>query len=317
MKKFLTITIVIVVFILGILTFAGFFMCNFALKPDMHGHDEQYFRARGDSLAPGVIAWFDSLQQTRTFRDTSLIGVGGFRLHGVYCRASRPDSTRGTALVIHGYSDDYHRFLGLARMYRDSLNYNVLLPDLHYHGQSEGKAAQMGWLDRLDAEKFAALAHDIFGDDFMVVHGVSMGGATTMMMSGDDNPPYVKAYVEDCGYSSVWNQFAHNLKDTFGLPTFPILDASSIVCKLRYGWSFKEASSLDQLARCDRPMLFIHGGDDDFVPTEDVYLNYDAKVNGYKELWIAEGSAHAESFTDYPAEYTAKVRSFLSKVRGQ
>ncbi len=317
MKKFLTATAIILVVLLGILAYAGSFMCNFALKPSKEGHDLEYYKSRGDTLAPGVIAWFDSLGQTGAFRDTSLTGEGGFRLHGMYALSNNPHNSQGTALIIHGYTDDCHRFLGLARMYRDSLNYNVFLPDLHYHGQSEGKAAQMGWLDRLDAEKFAAMAHDIFNDDFMVVHGVSMGAATTMMMSGDETPSYVKAFVEDCGYSSVWNQFAYNLKDSFGLPTFPVLDAASIVCKLRYGWSFKEASSLEQLAKCEKPMLFIHGGDDDFVPTPEVYLNYDAKVKGYKDMWIAEGSAHAKSFTDYPAEYTAKVRDFLSKAREQ
>ena len=91
----------------------------------------------------------------------------------------------------------------LVRMYRDEFNYNVMVPDLQYFGYSEGEAAQMGWLDRLDVEDWAAVAHDIFKDDFTVVHGVSMGAATAMMMSGDDLPPYIRAFVEDCGYSSA------------------------------------------------------------------------------------------------------------------
>lgn len=98
-----------------------------------------------------------------------------------------------------------------------------------------------------------ALMPEEHGNDFMVVHGVSMGAATTMMLSGDDLPPYYRAFVEDCGYSSVWDQFAHNLKDSFHLPTFPVLNSASIVRKNRYGWSFKDASSTDQLAKCERP----------------------------------------------------------------
>ena len=58
-------------------------------------------------------------------------------------------------------------------------------------------------------------------------------------------------------------------------------------------------------------MLFIHGSNDDFVPTEMVYRNYAAKTTGYKDIWIAQGTAHAESFSDYPQEYTEKVRGFL------
>ena len=149
----------------------------------------------------------------------------------------------------------------------------------------------------------------------MVVHGVSMGAATTMMLSGDDLPPYYKAFVEDCGYSSVWDQFAHNLKDSFHLPPFPVLNSASIVCKSKYGWSFKEASSVDQLAKCERPMLFIHGDKDDFVPFEHLQKNYDAKVKGYKEMWVAPGSEHAMAYKDHPVEYTQHVRDFLARVK--
>ena len=63
-------------------------------------------------------------------------------------------------------------------------------------------------------------------------------------------------------------------------------------------------------------MLFIHGENDDFVPTAHVYSNYEA-TQGYKELWIAPGSAHARSYLDRPAEYTAHVRAFLNKVQNQ
>ena len=44
----------------------------------------------------------------------------------------------------------------------------------------------------------------------------------------------------------------------FGLPKFPLLYSASALCKLRYGWSFGEASALTQVAKCKLPMLFIH-----------------------------------------------------------
>lgn len=293
----------------------GKYMCNYALLPEEHGNDIEGDRAKAESRYPGIIKWYDGLHDSGIFKDTTIIGEGGFKLHAVYAPASKPSKAQGTAIVIHGYTDNHLCFLNLVRMYRDSLNYNVMVPDLHYHGYSEGKAVQMGWLDRLDIERWIPLAHDIWPDDFMVIHGVSMGAATTMMVSGDELPGYVRAFVEDCGYTSVWDQYKHNLKDQFHLPPFPVLTSASIVCKNRYGWDFKEASSVKQLEKCDRPMLFIHGENDDFVPTEHVYKNYEAKTKGYKELWIAPGSEHAMSYKDHPAEYTARVRAFLAKVK--
>lgn len=75
-------------------------------------------------------------------------------------------------------------------LYNHDLGYNILLPDLHYHGQSEGRAIRMGWLDRFDLLHWMEVADGIFGGDTrMVVHGISMGAATTMMASGEPNGP--------------------------------------------------------------------------------------------------------------------------------
>jgi len=295
---------------------AGKFMCNYALLPTPHGVDDiERTRHKADSLLAGSTAWYDSLKEQGILKDITLTGHNGKKIHAVYAPAARPEEANGTAIVVHGYTDNHFVFLYLVRMYRDELNYNVMVPDLQYHGYSEGDAVQMGWFDRYDVEKWSETAHDIFKDDFQVVHGVSMGAATTMMMSGDPLPEYVKCFVEDCGYSSVWDQFAHNLKDSFHLPSFPVLNSASIVCKSRYGWGFKEASAANQLAQSTRPMLFIHGDADDFVPFEQMWTNYNAKKKGYKEYWVCEGAVHANSFQKDTKTYKHKVSNFLKTVK--
>ena len=292
----------------------GNYMCNYALLPEEHGNDIEGDRAKTEKRYPGIISWYDSLHACKAFRDTTIVGEGGCRLHAIWSAAADPANARGTAIVIHGYTDNHICFLNLVRMYRDDLGYNVLVPDLHYHGYSEGRAVQMGWLDRLDIIRWIDVAHNIWGDDFMVLHGVSMGAATTMMTSGEDLPEYVRAFVEDCGYASVWDQYKHNLKQMFHLPPFPVLNSASSVCRRRYGWDFKEASSVNQVAKCDRPMLFIHGDADDFVPFSHLQMVYDAKTKGYKEMWVAEGTVHAMAYKDYPEEYTRRVGLFLEKA---
>ena len=266
---------------------AGKFMTNYALKPAQHGEaDIERTRAKADSLAPGVMAWYDDLHAKGIFKDITRTDPDGHKLHAVYAPAKDPDTAQGTAIVVHGYTDNHLVFMYLVRMYRDEFNYNVMVPDLQFFGYSEGEAAQMGWLDRLDVEDWAKVAHDLFKDDFTVVHGVSMGAATAMMMSGDDLPPYIRAFVEDCGYSSAWDQ-----------------------------WGFKQASSVEQLAKCDRPMLFIHGTEDDFVPVDHVFKNYAAKTHGYKELVLVPGAVHANSYAKDPKNYTWRVKYFLDRVK--
>lgn len=310
-KAYIWILSVILV-ICAILLIAGNYALRFALIPEIHGIVEEDERRYAEERYPGIINWYDNLKNEGLLKDTIIVNRNGLKLHGVFAPAAVADSAAGTAIVIHGYTDSHYGFINLGRMYREDLNFNIFMPELHFHGKSEGDHAQMGWLDRLDVKEWLKVVNGIWGDSDIVVHGVSMGGATTMMLSGEsDLPENVKAFVEDCGYSSVWQQFKYILKADFGLPSFPMMNITNMLCKIKYGWSFKEASCTEQLKKCNKPMLFIHGEKDDYVPTADLYINYDAKTQGYKEIWVAEGSAHATSYMDHPEEYTLTVKNFL------
>ena len=294
---------------------AGKFMAHYALTPKVHGEaDIERTRHKADSLMPGSTAWYDGLKAQGILKDHWITNDEGLKLHACSVPAANPAEANGTAIVVHGYGDNHYVFLYLVRMYRDQLNYNVLFPDLQYHGYSEGDEIQMGWKDRLDVMKWIDVAHDLFKDNFMVLHGVSMGAATVMMTSGEQLPDYVKCFVEDCGYSSVRGQFTKNLKDMSPLLPKVILTSASIVTKREFGWSFPEADCRKALAKCEKPMLFIHGDADDFVPFEHLWENYNAKKQGYKEYWVAPGAVHANSYAKYPEEYTRRVSNFLKTV---
>lgn len=319
MKKPVKISLITLLSIVSVLLVAsiagGWYMIGYALIPDDRDMDYDKTAHKMDNRVPGFYSWYAAMQESGAFRDTFVVNERGFRQHAVFASAAVPDSAQGTAVLVHGYTDNAVSMMPISRMYRDSLNFNILIFDQQFHGQSEGELIQMGWLDRLNAALWTEVAHNIWNDDFMVVHGVSMGAATTMMLSGDPDPDWVSAYVEDCGYTSVWNQFTKELDEQFGLPPFPLMTMASIICDIRYGWNFKEASSVDMLAVSVKPMLFIHGDSDTYVPTSDIYACYDAKKNGLKQMYLVKGAAHAKAFEADPAQYTSVVRSFISSVR--
>jgi len=299
---------VLVVLFLAVSFGGGMYMVNYALNATPK-RDMQDEKERTCVHYPGLHEWIDNLEENGLLKETSITDDEGYDIHAYYIEAE--ENVGKTAIAIHGYTSSPMAMMMIARMFRDSLGYNVLLPHLNYHAHSEGNSIQMGWKDRLDVEQWMPVAHEIFHDTLQVVQGISMGGATTMMVSGDELPEYVKGFIEDCGYSSVWDQFEMQLKDQFGLPPFPLLYAADIITKCKYGWGFKEASSMAQVAKCELPMLFIHGDADDYVPTSHIYKNYDAKVKGYKDMWLAPDTDHAFSYRNHPAEYTARVRAFL------
>lgn len=311
-RKIVRIAALAVLLPAAIVAGGSLYLLSYSLTPEAtmrakNADSYNYMYAEYPFLRP----WVDSLRRVGALRDTVIRRGDGVRLHALYAAAPKP--TDRTAVIVHGYTDNAVRMLMIGYLYNHDLGYNILLPDLYYHGQSDGRAIQMGWKDRLDVLRWMEIANEIFGGRTqMVVHGISMGAATTMMVSGERQPSYVKCFVEDCGYTSVRDQFSKELKTQFGLPAFPLIDAASALCGLKYGWTFGEASALEQVRRSRLPMLFIHGDADDYVPTWMVYPLYEAKP-GDKELWVVPGAAHALSYRDNREEYTRRVAEFVGR----
>lgn len=293
-------------------TYGSFYLVDYALKSAPESHRKNWGKAM--DWYPELKPWLDSIKTEGAWSDTFAIMPDGLRAHAV-CIKSRKAEGR-TAVVVHGYTNNSIDMLHIARIYNKEMHYNVVLPDLHGHGLSQGDDIQMGWFDRLDVLKWIDLAPKMFSTvaDSMrlVVHGISMGAATTMCVSGEHTPDYVKCFVEDCGYTSAWDEFAHELRGRFSLPEFPLLYTASWLTQAKYGWSFKEASPLKQVAKCKKPMFFIHGDKDTFVPTWMVYPLCEAKPQP-KQLWIAPGSEHAFAYRDHREEYIKKVEAFVGK----
>ncbi len=311
-RKILLSVTVVVLFVVVALVGGGFYLLDYALRPvaTIRAKEAEAYKYMYASY-PHIRPWLDSLRSTTALRDTMITAPDGARLHALY--AAAPRTTDRTAVIVHGYTDSAVRMLMIGYLYNHELGFNILLPDLRYHGASDGKAIQMGWLDRLDLLCWTEVANQLFGGQTrQVVHGISMGAATTMMLAGERLPSYVCCMVEDCGYTSVYDQFAKELREQFSLPAFPLLDIAGWLCQWRYGWNFSEASALEQVRKCRLPILFIHGDTDDYVPTEMVYPLYEAK-SGDKELWVVSGAAHALAYRNNPEEYTRRVAEFVGK----
>lgn len=306
----------LVVLIAAVLGGAGTYMLGYSLKSDPNRHDVDSLYNVLFQRFPDMKPWVDSVQACGALKDTFVVMPSGERHHALYMKAE--NAAGRTAVMVHGYKDACFKFLYFMRMYNRDFQYNVLMPDLHGHGLSDGGDIQMGWKDADDVLHWVGVAEELFRCDSVpsriVVHGVSMGAATTMNLSGKDNvPDYVKGYIEDCGYTSVWDEFGGQLKEQFGLPSFPLMNVTSALCQMKYGWNFKEASPLNSIAKCTRPMLMIHGDADDFVPFYMFQPLVDAKPEP-KSVWVTPGSVHATSYKDHTAEYTARVREFLSSI---
>lgn len=251
------------------------------------------------------IAQYPSERFTRTTDD-------GVELVGWLLRPETPSDIY--VFASHGYrSSGKHEFCAFAKYYIER-GINVFVVDHRAAGESGGTYIGYGYFEAPDSIGWLHWLNDRFGSGIkLILHGVSMGSATVMLMSGrDDLPENVKLIVADCGYTSAWNEFAFKLRGMH-VPEFPLLPAVSWLNKLRTGYDFRDTSALDAVRKARVPMLFAHGTADAFVPFFMGEQVFEACGSAHKELLPIEGADHAASFlTDQP-KYEAKLDEMIEK----
>lgn len=236
---------------------------------------------------------------------------GNYRLDANYIPNGH---SKKTAIILHGYMNNKDTVGFYATLFH-KLGYNTLQPDARSHGESQGKYIGYGWVEKADVKKWINDVIKKTHPHQIVIFGVSMGAATAMMTSGEHLPKQVKAVIEDCGYSNVKDEIEYEAQDLYNMPAvprFPLVEILSGINKAKVGYFLGEGSSVKQLNKNHRPMLFIHGAKDTFVPTRMVYENYRA-TRGEKELWVVPGAKHAKSFATHPQAYEHHVAQFLKK----
>ncbi|GAE36874.1 alpha/beta hydrolase [Halalkalibacter akibai] len=253
--------------------------------------------------------WF-SRQNVNTVH---ILSNDGLILQGYLLEARR--QTQHTVIIAHGYSGQARDMARYARFYYEKLGYNVLLPDARGHGASEGHYIGFGWHERKDYLSWINSVIERYGAQSKItLHGVSMGAATVLMTSGENLPKQVKAVVADCGYTSAKDVLTHQLKRMYHLPSFPLLQVTSLLTKLKAGYTFSEASALKQVKKASIPILFIHGEEDRFVPTSMVHQLYNA-AKSKKELMLVPNATHGEAYVVNTNAYETKIRQFLHKYK--
>ena len=213
---------------------------------------------------------------------------------------------------VHGFqSHAWNEFAPHIKFYR-SVGFGMLLVDDRAHGDSEGEYVTMGVKDRRDCICWAEYLVKRFGTDTKILlHGVSMGGATVLSASGEkDLPQQVQGVISDCGFTCVKDSFSYQIASMYHIPpAFPVR-----VCQWyalhKAGFDFAEARPVDQVRNAGVPILFVQGKDDIMVPEYMVHRLYEA-CSSEKKLLIVEHANHAESIALNPEAYHQAIRSLF------
>ena len=308
--------VLISVIALAILLFAAaaYMYSKTALRPRKTGHSsggKMPFPTNvdWDSYRTRVKAggeWFDSMSP----ENVSIRSRDGLELRGKYLISPASNTT---LLLVHGYmSTGFGDFGAMLKSLYES-GFNILVIDQRAHGRSDGRYIGFGITERYDCLDWINFISANRPGEGVVPFGISMGAASVLMSAGLGLPDCVKGIIADCGYTSPKEIMNYVVRRFIHVPAFPLVSAAGLIFRLRSGFRLDACNTWSAIQNFRKPILFIHGTDDIFVPPAMTKKNYDSYM-GPKELMLVPGAGHAESFLKDDNAYLYTARCFLSSL---
>ncbi|MEC0312148.1 alpha/beta hydrolase [Bacillus subtilis] len=234
----------------------------------------------------------------------------GYNIKGYHVA---PHDTPNTIIICHGVTMNVLNSLKYMHLFLD-LGWNVLIYDHRRHGQSGGKTTSYGFYEKDDLNKVVSwLKNKTNHRGLIGIHGESMGAVTALLYAGAHCSDGADFYIADCPFACFDEQLAYRLRAEYRLPSWPLLPIADFFLKLRGGYRAREVSPLAVIDKIEKPVLFIHSKDDDYIPVSSTERLYEKK-RGPKALYIAENGEHAMSYTKNRDTYRKTVQEFLDNM---
>lgn len=231
----------------------------------------------------------------------------GLRLHALWVPV---ENAKGTVVLVHGYHSCVLTDFSVAFPLYHEKGFNLLLPSQRSHGKSEGNYVTFGVKESDDMLRWIAWHNVQFGQRPMIFSGMSMGASTVMYLSGEKLPENVKGFIADCGFTTPREIISRVFRNATHIPAGLVIWATELFARLFGHFSLTQKDSLKTLANNTRPILLVHGMEDDFVPCHMTQRGFDACA-GDKRLLLVEDATHGISFLKAKERYSAEVDELL------
>lgn len=213
-------------------------------------------------------------------------------------------------ILIHGYTAINKTMFTIADEYYKR-GFSILAPNLRGHGNSAGIFTTYGIKEKEDIKAWIRWIKTAYPGAKIILQGESLGAATAMFLAGE-NPKDVIACIEDCGYTSYYEMYAHQVHNKIKFLTKPVALVANLFIKPTIGADLFK-SNIDSMKNTKIPVMFINGREDKLVPVEMCQNLYQAHP-GKKDIHIAKGASHAESKL-YDADiYYGRIFKFIDDL---
>ncbi|MEI4768464.1 alpha/beta hydrolase [Psychrobacillus sp. FJAT-51614] len=247
-------------------------------------------------------AWFRAVNKTERWIES----INGYSLKAIFVG---PLQTNNYVIICHGVTENKINSLRFVRMF-ERLGFNSVVYDHRRHGDSGGKTTSFGFYEKIDLQSIVEAVRERVGENAIIgIHGESMGAATMLLYAGSilDDADF---YISDCSFSNFEEQVLHIMRQTTPLRSSLAIRFANLFLKIRDGYTLNLVSPIDVVDHIEKPVLFIHSLQDDFIlpgMTEELFK----KKKGPKSLKLFDVGAHAKSFNENSEEYEQIVADFL------
>lgn len=199
----------------------------------------------------------------------------------------------------------------LVQLYHEQFGYNVLVVERRGQPENGGKK-NYGWLDRLDLIEWTKRLLEETGDESHIAyHGLGVGGSTALLAAGEEMlPTQVKVVISEGAYARFDDWLNHLADQQISYPAGPSLAMASTFNKFEQDFFYGDVSVTRQTSKIMIPTLFIHGTDDQLMPSRMVYELYQAKP-GLKQLYPVRGAGHGQTYLEDQVNYQKRLKLFI------
>ncbi|MGG6313119.1 alpha/beta hydrolase [Paenibacillus macerans] len=242
-------------------------------------------------------------------RPVQVMSKDGLQLSG-YVLELFPESRRWM-IIVHGYTVSLLASTQYIDMFQEA-GFNILLIDQRRHGGSQGKYTTYGFQEKYDVETWVHWILENYGGNCSIgLHGQSLGGGTVLEYLSIAHPN-VKFVIADCPYSDLTELMRHQISKLNKLPASPLLPLVNKLLQRKAGFRLDQVSPIRAVEQSKLPVLFIHGTEDNYVPTYMSRELYRQKPEP-KGLLLVEGAVHANAYGVDPKRYAEEVQSFIER----
>lgn len=262
----------------------------------------------GEENIKNTLKWIEN----SISEDVYIMSDDGLKLHASLINA---ENAKGVIIIFHGYRSFGARDFCQQLPILHDAGYHIMLVDQRSHGKSEGKYIYYGTKEYKDALLWRKKASIIYGNDIPIaLFGLSMGGATVLMASGEieKDDTQVKCIIADCPFYSAYEIITHVLWKYFKIYPQPIIHFVKFWCRFLADFNMNSPSCAEQAKKSSLPFLLFHGKEDKFVPTE-CSVKLANELSDKAKLVLIEKAEHAEAIYYDRELYKKELLEFLEK----